>query len=89
MLHLSEWRSFRENPDSIPEEQKKCLTVDLHNMLLEYIRNNNVKQAKDKGVVSEHIWDFIEPKHYILPQLHFEIGVVNMVLDNFYGIIDD
>jgi hypothetical protein len=24
-----------------------------------------------------------------LPQLHFEIGVVNMVLDNFYGIIDD
>jgi len=32
---------------------------------------------------------FIEPKHYIFPQLHFEIGVVNMVLDNFYGFIED
>jgi hypothetical protein len=39
--------------------------------------------------VSEHIWSFIEPKKYIFPQLHFEIGVINMVLDNFYGIIED
>jgi hypothetical protein len=39
--------------------------------------------------MSEHIWDFIGPKHYIFPQLHFEIGVVNMVLDNFYNFIED
>ncbi len=25
----------------------------------------------------------------IFPQLHFEISVVNMVLDNFYGFIED
>ncbi len=25
----------------------------------------------------------------MFPQLHFEIGVVNMVLDNFYGFIED
>jgi hypothetical protein len=56
----------------------------------EYIRNNNVKQAKEfKGAVSEHIWDFIEPKHYIFPQLHFEMGAVSMVPDNFYGFIED
>jgi hypothetical protein len=66
MLHPSEWRSFGENPNSIPEKQKQCWTVDLHQKHLDYIRNNNVKQAKEmKGIISEHIWDFIEPKHYI------------------------
>ena len=39
--------------------------------------------------MSEHIWDCIEPNYYIFPQLHFEIGVINMVLDNFYGFIED
>jgi len=41
-----------------------------------------------KGVVSEPIWS-IEPKDFIFPQLHFEIGVVNMVLDNFYDFVED
>jgi hypothetical protein len=40
-------------------------------------------------VVSEHIRSFIETQNYIFPQLLFEIGVVNMVLDNFYGFIED
>jgi hypothetical protein len=60
VLHHSEWRTFGESPDSIPEEQRQFWTVDLHKKHLEYIRNNNVKQANEiKGVVSEHIWDFI------------------------------
>jgi hypothetical protein len=72
MLHPSEWRSFGENPDSNPEEQKQWWTVDLHNKHLEYIRNKDVKQLKEiKGVVSEHIWYFIVPRHYNFPQLHF------------------
>jgi len=90
MLHPSEWRSFGESSDSVPEKEKQIWTVNLHNKHLDYIRTNNVKQAREiKGVVSEHIWDFIKPKNYIFLQLHFEIGVVNMVLDNFYGFIED
>jgi len=30
-----------------------------------------------------------QTKHYIFLQLHFEIGVVNMVLDNFYAFLED
>jgi hypothetical protein len=64
MLHPSELRSFGDNPDSVPNEEKQNWTVDLHNTPLQYIRDNGVKQAKEiKGVVSEHIWDFIEPKN--------------------------
>jgi hypothetical protein len=54
------------------------------------IKNGELKVPKEiKGVVSDHIWSFIEPQNHIFPQLHFEIGVVNMVLDNFYGFIED
>ena len=75
---------------ALTEEEKQNWTVDLHNRHLQYIRDNNVKQAKEmKGIMSVHIWDFIKPKHYIFPQLHFEIGVVNTVLDNFYKFIED
>jgi hypothetical protein len=35
------------------------------------------------------IWDFIPIENYIFPQLHFEIGTVNMVLENFYCFIED
>jgi len=56
MLHPSEWRSFGDSTDSIAEEEKQNWTVDLHNRHLQYIRDNNVKQAIEiKGVVSEHI----------------------------------
>ena len=90
MLHPSEWKSFGDSPSTVPEEQKQRWTVELHNKHLEHIKNNNIKQPREiKGIVSEHIWDFIGPKHYIFPQLHFEIGVVNMVLDNFYNFIED
>ena len=42
------------------EDMSSNWTVDLHNRHLQYIRDNGVKQAKEiKGVVSEHIWDFI------------------------------
>jgi hypothetical protein len=90
MLHPSEWRTFCDNCGSIPDEEKKLWTLELHYKHLAHIRNNNIKQPKEiKGIVSEHIWDFIKPKHYIFPQLHFKIGVVNMVLDNFYVFLED
>jgi translation elongation factor EF-Tu-like GTPase len=29
------------------------------------------------------VWDFIEPANFIFPHLHFEIGVLNMLLKHF------
>jgi hypothetical protein len=90
MLHPSEWKSFGDSPSTVPEEQKQQWTIELHNKDLEHIKNNNIKQPREiKGIMSEHIWDFIGPKHYIIPQLRFEIGVVNMVLDNLYSFIEE
>ncbi len=40
-------------------------------------------------VVSNPVWDFVQPQNYIFPELHAEIGLVNNVLDNFYTFIDD
>ncbi len=41
-----------------------------------------LKEPREKkGIVSLPLIDFIEPRHYIFPQLHFEIGAVNNVLD--------
>ncbi len=43
------------------------------------------KDPKDIcGVVSYPVWDFVEPSHYIVPELHIEIGLLNNALDNFY-----
>jgi hypothetical protein len=89
-LHPSEWENYKENQASIVEEDQRPWTVDLHNETLEKIRTGQLKEAWDKkGVVSEHVWPFIEPCNYIFPHLHFEIGVVNMVLENFYGFVEE
>jgi len=65
-------------------------TVALHDEIWQKIQDGKLKTPKEKkGVVSKHIWSFIGPRYYIFPQLHFEIGVVNMVLDNFYEFIED
>jgi len=50
---------------------------------LAHIRNNNIKQPEEiNGIVSEHVLDFIKPKHCIFLQLHFEIGVVTRGKDS-------
>jgi hypothetical protein len=47
-----------------------------------------VKEARQrKGIVGKPVRDFIEPKNYIFPMLHFEIGAV--MLDSFYGFVED
>jgi hypothetical protein len=39
-----------------------------------------VKEARQrKGIVGKPVRDFIEPKNYIFPMLHFEIGAVKNV----------
>jgi hypothetical protein len=49
-----------------------------------------MKGAKrKKGIVSEPLIDFIQPENYIFPQLHFEIGAVNNVLDRPRAFIEE
>jgi hypothetical protein len=68
----------------------QMLMVALHDEMLQKIQDGQLKTPKEKkGVVLKHIWSFIEPQNYIFPQLHFAIGVVNMVIDNFYEFIED
>jgi len=68
----------------------QMLMVALHDEMLQKIQDGQLKTLKEKkGVVLKHIWSFIEPQNYIFPQLHFAIGVVNMVIDNFYEFIED
>jgi hypothetical protein len=89
-LHPSEWRTFQENPASVPEEDKRLWTIGLHNQTLEKIKSGELKEAREKkGVVSKPIWSFIKPCKFIFPHLHFAIGVVNMVLENFYGFVEE
>ena len=57
---------------------------------VENINAGHLKKAKDKkSTVSLPMIDFIEPQHYIFPQLHFEIGTVNNILDALKGFIED
>jgi hypothetical protein len=43
-----------------------------------------LKDAKDAcRVVDFPLWDFIQPLHYVFPQLHVEIGLENIVLESF------
>jgi hypothetical protein len=61
MLHSSEWRTFCDNCDSIPDEEKNMDTGATIRYLA-HIQNNNIKQPKEiKDIVSEHVWDFIKP----------------------------
>jgi len=90
MFHPSEWKSCGDSPSSTLEEEKQQWKVELHNKLLESIRNNNIKQPKEiKGVYQSTFGTLLGKKHYIFPQLRFEIGVISMVLNNFYSFIEE
>jgi hypothetical protein len=49
----------------------------------------NERSQKKKCIVSEPLIDFIQPENYIFPQLHFEIGAVNNVLDHLKAFIEE
>ena len=88
--HPSYWKSYCTEPDSIPPEEKEPWTIETMAAHHEMIEQENVREARQrKGIVGKVIWDFIEPKDYIFPVLHFEIGAVNNVLDSFYGFVED
>ena len=89
-LHPSEWKKFFERNGDIPAEEQESWTVEKLKEQKGKILRKELKTAKQiKGVVDFPVWDFIKIENYIFPQLHFEIGVVNMVLDNLYSFIED
>jgi hypothetical protein len=84
-LHPNTWKTLHGNKDAVPDEEKQLWSVALHDEMLQKVQDKQLKILKEKkGIFSKHIWSFIEPQNYIFPQLHFEISVINMVLDNFY-----
>ncbi len=89
-LHPSEWRTFQKNSSAVPEEEKKMWTGELHKEVLEKIINGELKEPrKKKGIIDQPVWEFIQPANFIFPHLHFEIGVVNMVLENLCSFIEE
>jgi arsenate reductase-like glutaredoxin family protein len=80
--HPSEWSSL-----------DRCFpawTVEELKTHKDRIVAERLKEPRDIcGVVSYPVWDFIEPLHYLFPELHVEIGLVNNVLDKFYDWVED
>ena len=54
------------------------------------IIREGLKDAKDVcGIVDFPLWDFIQPLHFVFPQLHIEIGLVNNALESFYDFVEE
>ncbi len=80
--HPSEWKNNR------PTEN--LWTMALQHEFYHRKARGELKEPKDiKGIVSLPVFDFVEPSHYIFPLLHFEIGAVNNLLDNFRAFVED
>jgi len=54
------------------------------------INRENIKDPREVcSIVDFPLWDFIQPSHYVFPQLHVEIGLINNVLDHFYDFVEE
>jgi hypothetical protein len=54
------------------------------------INRENIKDPRQVcGIVNFPLWDFIQPSHYVFPQLHVEIGLINNVLDTFCDFVEE
>jgi hypothetical protein len=60
-------------------------------LLAQNTRGSAIREAKHKkGIVSNLLIEFIEPySNYVFPQLHFEIGAANNVMDNLRCFIEE
>jgi len=82
--HPNEWRGLF----SVPLQQLWSISQQVE--YVQRIEAGVLKEPREKkGIVSLPLIDFIEPHHYIFPQLHFEIGAVNNVLDYLRGFIEE
>jgi len=82
--HPNDWKGLQSVPEALLWE------IEKQQQFLQEIEAGQRKEPKDKkGIVSKPIIDFIEPRDYIFPQLHFEIGAVNNVLDALRAFIEE
>ena len=82
--HPNDWKGLQSVPDDLLWDIAK------QRQYLQDINSGQRKEPKDKkGIVSEPIVDFVEPKDYIFPQLHFEIGAVNNILDALRAFVEE
>ncbi len=71
--HPSNWK-FHPLP---PTEHWTIAKIKGHKELIDH---NNLKEPRHVlGIVNNPVWDFVEVKNYIFPELHVEIGIVNNV----------
>jgi hypothetical protein len=82
--HPSKWKGLFSLPNH------ELWSIAQQSQVVQQINLGQLKDPRDKkGIVSLPLIDFIEPHHYIFPQLHFEIGTVNNVLDALRGFIEE
>jgi hypothetical protein len=48
MHHPTEWRTFVESSDLLPEEEKQCWIVELHSSQLQNVNNGELEAPKSK-----------------------------------------
>lgn len=83
-IHPKDWSGLV----AVPEDEMWTVAQQIE--FVDSINAGRLKEAKDKkGIVTLPLLSFVEPKHFIFPQLHFEIGTVNNVLDALRGFIED
>ncbi len=71
-------------------EQQELWTVTLQKQCSGKIKKDELKAPKDKnGIVSVPHFDVIEPRKYIFPLLHVEIGTHNNVFDNLRSFVEE
>jgi hypothetical protein len=84
LVHPNDWKGLQ----SVPEDS--LWDIEKQQQFIQEIETGQRKEPKEKkGIVSERIIDLIEPRDYIFPQLHFEIGAVNNVLDALRAFIEE
>jgi hypothetical protein len=82
--HPSKWKGLKL--DGV--DPQSLWTIASQKSYVDQIIAWQLKQPKQKGIVSTLLIDFIKPSHYIFPQLHFEIGTANNIIDNFHSFIE-
>jgi hypothetical protein len=85
--HPSTWYSLCHHPH---DKQDLAWTLSKIKEYRHQIEVGQLKEARyKKGIVKDPVWDFIEPDHFMFPQLHVEIGLVNNAFENFYDFVED
>jgi hypothetical protein len=82
--HPSTWQNLDVTSEIVPWTIQRL--IEQKNRLV----RGEIKEARDaQGVVDYPLWDFIEPSHYVFPELHVEIGLVNNMVDSFYDFVEE